>query len=112
VFIYAMVILFTTLPATNTEYGVLVADRLMSGRIYALPVFFLIFQYSFWKQKYFFEVLIACAAWLASTYLEDYFALGGRFHLSYLWPSHILLAMRPLLLIAILWMILEHHAQR
>lgn len=96
-----------TPPETNNEYARIVADRLLTGRMYVLPIFYIMFQVTFWKQKYFSEALVATLAWLSSTYLDDYFALGSEFTMSYLWQYNILLALRPIMIIALLWMVLE-----
>ena len=94
-------------PVPQNEYASIVADRLLTGRMYVLPVFFIWFQVTFWKQKYFSEALVATLAWLTSTYLDDYFALGSRFSTSHLWQYNILLALRPILIISLLWMVFE-----
>lgn len=112
VFVLFAYYLATGAPATNNDYAQLVAERLLSGRIFVLPVFFIIFQLSFWKQKYFSEVLIACAGWIGSSYIEDYFSLGSRFLASHLLQSHVLLALRPVMLIALIWMAIEQRHQR
>lgn len=112
VFVLFAYYLATEPPVTNNDYAQLVAERLLSGRIFVLPVFYIIFQLSFWKQKYFSEVLIACAAWIGSSYIEDYFSLGSRFMASHLWQPHMLLALRPVMLIALIWMAIEQRHQR
>lgn len=112
IFLFAVVHLLTSPPETSTEYAAIVSDRLLSGRIYVLPVLFGLFQLTFWKQRYFSEALIVCAAWIASTYIEDYFTLGARFLITDLWPAHLLLAIRPLMLVALLWMVIEQRLQR
>lgn len=99
-------------PVTNNEYAHIVADRLLAGRFYIIPVLFFLFQLSFWKQRYFAEVLVACTAWLASNYIDDYFSLGSRFLTAHLWPTHLFLALRPVLLIALLWMVFEHRYRK
>lgn len=104
--------LATEPPTIHNDYAQLVAERLLSGRIIVLPVFFTIFHLSFLKQKYFSEVVVFCAAWIGAGYIEDYFLLGSRFLTSHLWKAHVLLALRPVLLIALIWMAIEQRHSR
>lgn len=97
----------TPAPEPQNEYARIVADRLLTGRMYVLPIFFILFQVSFWRKKYFSEALVATLAWLVSTYLDDYFALGSRLTTSHLWQYNILLTLRPVLIAALLWMVFE-----
>ena len=98
---------WASLISQNDTFGYQMGLRILTTRLLAMIFFLVLAAYVILTKKFMRQTLIVCALWSWASFIDDNIALQINIIIPSYTSGQLLLAFRPLYVLAISWMLIE-----